>query len=197
MCNDPDRQRRFQPRGMAVVLNNNFLYVTRFLAFTKPGGRQGTDTGKEGAVCQIAINTASTVIGGYVPQQLITFASRLTGFKVDSPGPGNTVGDGVVDPTRAFPNQMQSLVIRGNRGFMPNIAASPTSPLVFNNDTQAFITFLNNVGSGVLADGGAFNLHLGAREPEAGKKDAVLCKSLGHSFHHTGGGGFGLCGVGG
>ena len=60
LCNDPDRERRFQPRGMAVILANTQLYVTRFLSFTKAnGGKQGTDTGKEGAVCRIAINTAA------------------------------------------------------------------------------------------------------------------------------------------
>ena len=95
------------------------------------------------------------------------------------------------EPTyRAFPNQMQSLVIRGNKGFMPNIAASPTSPLVFNNDTQAFVTLLNNIGSGVLADGGSLNLHLGARNPEAGQEETVLRQSLGHRLHQPGGAGY-------
>jgi YVTN family beta-propeller protein len=165
LCNDPDRTRHFQPRGLAVLLSNTQLYVTRFLSFTKNvGGRQGVDNGREGAVCRVKINTASTVIGGYVPAQLIKFAPRLTGFAVDSSG------DGVADETTAYPNQMQNLVIRGNRGFMPNIAASPTSPLIFNNSTQAFLTFMDNIGIGVPADGGSLNLHLGARNPEAGKK---------------------------
>lgn len=166
LCNDPDRSRHFQPRGLSVLLSNTQLYATRFLSFTKTagGGRQGIDTGKEGAVCRISINTASNVIGGYVPAQLIKFTQRPSGFSVDS------TGDGVADPTFAYPNQMQNLVIRGNRGFMPNIAASPASPLIFNNSTQAFLTFLNNIGTGVLADGGALNLHLFARDPEPGKK---------------------------
>jgi YVTN family beta-propeller protein len=185
LCNDPDRQRRFQPRGMAVILANTQLYVTRFLSFTKTaaGGRQGIDTGREGVVCRIAIDTDSPVIGGYVPAQLIKFAPRPTGFAVDS------TGDGIPDPTTAFPNQMQSLVIRENKGFMPNIAASPTSPLAFNNDTQAFVTVLNNVGSGVLADGGALNLHLGARIPEAGKKKLFFANPWAIAFTNQAGAG--------
>ena len=164
LCNDPDRQRRFQPRGMGVILANTQLYVTRFLSFAKDtGGRQGLDAGKEGAVCRIAINTASTSIADYIPAQLIKFASADTGFAVDS------TGDGTPDPTAAFPNQLQSLVFRGNKGFIPNIAASPTSPQVFNTSTQAFLTIMNNVGTGVPGDGGSINLHLGARDPEAGK----------------------------
>lgn len=186
VCNDPNRQRRFQPRGMAIILANTQLYVTRFLSYTKAtGGRQGIDAGKEGAVCRISINTASTVIGDYVPQQLITFAAQPTGFAVDS------TGDGVADQTAAFPNQMQSLVIRGNRGFMPNIAASPTSPLVFNNDTQSFVTFLSNIGSGVLADGGALNLHLGARNPEAGKTKLFFANPWAMAFTTQAGAGNG------
>ncbi len=53
VCNDPDRNRHFQPRGLAVTLNNDRLYVTRFLSFT--GGanaKQGTDDGKVGVVCR-------------------------------------------------------------------------------------------------------------------------------------------------
>jgi YVTN family beta-propeller protein len=165
LCNDPDRTRRFQPRGMGVTLANSQLYVTRFLSYTRAsGGRQGVDEGKEGAVCRIAIDTSATSISGYTPAQLITFAPRATGFNVDR------TGDGVPDSTTAFPNQMQSFVLRGNKGFMPNIAASPTSPLVFNTSTQAFVTIMNNVGVGVPGDGGRLNLHLGARNPEPGKK---------------------------
>jgi YVTN family beta-propeller protein len=182
VCNDPDRNRRFQPRGMAIILSNTQLYVTRFLSFTKErGGRQGVDNGKEGAVCRIAINTSATNISGYVPAQLITFAPQLTGFAVDSNG------DGTPDPTKAFPNQMQSLVIRGNKGFMPNIAASPTSPLVFNNDTEAFVTVLENIGVGVLADGGSLNLHLGARNPEAGKKKLFFANPWAIAFTNQSG----------
>jgi YVTN family beta-propeller protein len=48
LCNDPDRSRHFQPRGLAVTANNAQLYVTRFLSFTRPGGKQGTDNGKQG-----------------------------------------------------------------------------------------------------------------------------------------------------
>ena len=165
LCNDPERHRHFQPRGLAVTEDNLALYVTRFLSFTVPGsGRQGRDTGKQGLVCRLDINTSSPSIGGYQPAEVITLAARKTGFAVDSNG------DGVPDETVAFPNQLQSIVVRGNRAFLPNIAASPQGPLVFNNDTQAFLTFLNGVGTNDQKDGGSLNLHLGARDPETGKK---------------------------
>lgn len=152
--------------SQSISLEDNLaLYVTRFLSFTVPGsGRQGRDTGKQGLVCRFDINTSSPSIGGYQPAEVITLAARKTGFAVDSNG------DGVPDETAAFPNQLQSIVIRGNRAFLPNIAGSPQGPLVFNNDTQAFLTVLNGVGTNDQTDGGSLNLHLGARDPEAGKK---------------------------
>ena len=60
LCNDPDRRRHFQPRGLAVSVDNQALYITRFLSFTIPQfGRQGRDAGKEGLVCRFNVNTSS------------------------------------------------------------------------------------------------------------------------------------------
>ena len=132
-CNNPDRERHFQPRGLAVTKGSSKLYVTGFLAFTRPGGRQADDNGKEGAVCRLSIDTRSNDIDDYSPRKRITLAPRVTGFTVDS------TGDGVPDPTSAFPNQLQSVVIHGSKAYLPNIAASPTGPLRFNVDTQAFV----------------------------------------------------------
>jgi YVTN family beta-propeller protein len=50
IANDPDRTRHFQPRALAVTLDNTKLYVTRFFSFTKSGGQQGDDFGREGLV---------------------------------------------------------------------------------------------------------------------------------------------------
>src|SRR6185436_2190008 len=59
LANDPDRTRHFQPRGLAVTADNSKLYVTRFLSFTRPGGQQGDDFGREGLVAVLDINTSS------------------------------------------------------------------------------------------------------------------------------------------
>jgi YVTN family beta-propeller protein len=168
LCNVPDRNRHFQPRGLAVTRNNRKLYVTGFFAFTRPGGRQGDDTGKEGAVCHLNIRTsAKRVRRGARPAGRIAIAPQGTGFTIDS------TGDGVPDPTSAFPNQLQSIVIRGNQAYLPNIAASPDGPLRFNVDTQAFVNVLDGVRSRQPVDASAskfVNLHLGARNPEPNKK---------------------------
>src|SRR5207302_323835 len=59
IANDPDRNRHFQPRGLSVTADNTKLYVTRFLSYTKPGGRQGDDLGKEAVVAVFTITTSA------------------------------------------------------------------------------------------------------------------------------------------
>ena len=110
-------------------------YVTRFLSFTRPGGKQGDDDGREGVVCRLDINTESDR------------ASPTTGRRsaIALAPAGHRLHDRLAtataspDPTSAFPNQLQSIVIRGNQAYLPNIAASPDGPLRFNLDTQAFV----------------------------------------------------------
>ena len=162
LCNAPDRTRHFQPRGMAVTKNSKRLFVTRFLSFTRTGGVQADDNGREGAVCRLDIKTASAKLKDYRPAQLVRIAPEVTGFTIDS------TGDNVPDPTSAFPNQLQSIVIRGNNAYLPGIAASPTGPLKFNVDTQAFVNVLGNVNGGAARDDSAtkfVNLNLGAKDP--------------------------------
>ena len=163
IANDPDRTRHFQPRGLAVTLDNARLYVTRFLSFTKAGGRQGDDLGKEGLVAVLDINTASTSISGYIVGRTVALAPRISGFKF----PGLT--NPPAPDTLAFPNQLQSIVIRGDRAYLPNIAASPTGPLRFNLDTHAFVNIIGGVTGTTPTDFTVTNLHLGARTPEPGK----------------------------
>jgi YVTN family beta-propeller protein len=177
-CNrDPNFH--FQPRGLAVTKNSRKLYVTSFLAFTKLGGRQGDDTGRQGLVCRLNIKTKSTKIKAYKPRALIALAPQVTGFTVDA------TGDGVADPTAAFPNQLQSIVIHGNQAYLPNIAASPDGPLRFNVDTQAFVNVIDNVNGSSQSDASAnkfLNLHLGARNPEAGKKRLFFANAWAMAF---------------
>jgi YVTN family beta-propeller protein len=68
LCNDPDCERHFQPRGLAVSADNLRLYVTRFLSFTKPGGGHGLDDGEEGAVCRLSIDTGAAHIAAAISQ---------------------------------------------------------------------------------------------------------------------------------
>jgi YVTN family beta-propeller protein len=164
----PDDDLHFQPRGLAVTKNNKKLFVTSLFSFQRPGFRQVSDEGRQGIVCRIKINTKSKRGKlGAKPSARIAILPRDTGFTADK----NL--DGVPDPVLAWPNQMQSIVIRGGQAFLPNIAASPEGPQRFNNSTMAFVNVIDGVNGGSQRDGsnGKFlNLHLGARTPEAGKK---------------------------
>jgi YVTN family beta-propeller protein len=187
-CNEPDTARHFQPRGMAVTRNSRKLFVTGFLSFTAPGGRQASDTGKVGVVCRLKINTRSRRIGTNRPAQRIALAPRVTGFQVDQNA------DGTPDDTTAFPNQMQSIVIRGGNAFVPNIAASPDGPVRFNTSTMAFVNVIDGVNRGRQSDGSAgkfLNLHLGARTPEPGKKKLFFANAWAMAFTDQSGGGEG------
>lgn len=183
LANDPDRSRSFQPRGLAVTADNTKLYVTRFLSYTKPGGRQGDDLGKEGLVAVININTASTFIGDYAVARAVVLAPRVTGFKF----PGLTTPP--APDTFAFPNQLQCIVLRGDRAYLPNIAASPSGPLRFNLDTHAFLNQIGGINSVTPVDLGATNLHLGARDPEPGKRRVFFANPWAIGFSSPSGAG--------
>jgi YVTN family beta-propeller protein len=170
LCNVGDQERHFQPRGLAVSADNTKLFVARTFSFTKAGGKQADDQGKEGIVCRLSINTAANGVGTTVDGP-VALQPMNTGFAIDSSVPP----DGVADPTFAYPNQLQSVVVRGNQAYVPNIAASPSGPLRFNVDTHAFVSVIDNIAapaaSGMTdAQAKALNLHLGARVPEASKK---------------------------
>jgi YVTN family beta-propeller protein len=181
IANDPDRSRHFQPRGLAVTADNSKLYVTRFLSFTRTGGRQGDDGGKEGLVAVLDINTSSANIADYKVGRVIPLASQITGFRFP----------GLTNDTAAFPNQLQSIVIRGETAYLPNIAASPTGPLRFNLDTHAFVNLLPGVNSTAPFNRGALNLHLGAADPEPGKRKLFFANPWAIAFNNQIGSGFG------
>jgi YVTN family beta-propeller protein len=164
----PDRAFHFQPRGMAVTKDSKKLFVTSFFSFQRPGFRQVNDLGRQGVVCRINIDTTPPKgkLGAKASAR-IGILPRDTGFAVDKDL------DNVPDPVVAWPNQLQSIVIRAGRAFLPNIAASPEGPQRFNNSTMAFVNVIDGVSGSSQTDGseGKFlNLHLGARTPEPGKK---------------------------
>ncbi len=179
----PDPEFHFQPRGLAVTKNSKQLYVTSFFSFTRPGFTQVNDEGRQGIVCRIDIDTESARIGKYKPIGRIAILPRNTGFTVDQSG------DGVADPTFAWPNQMQSIVIRGKQAYLPNIAASPEGPLRFNVDTEAFLSVITGVGGPAQTDAGSINMHLGARTPEAGKKKLFFANPWAIDFTNQSGAG--------
>ncbi len=142
-----------QPRGVAITNNNGgagqqFVYVTQFLSQPTASGGPGLDQGSEGKVFVISTTDDAQIQG------VITLAAHDTGFAADRTAFGGTDKD----PTFAYPNQMQSIVLKNGRGYLPNVAASPEGPVKFNVDTQAFLSVFDVAAKSELANG-TINLH--------------------------------------
>jgi|ERR671915_168187 hypothetical protein len=79
---------------------------------------QANDNVREGVVYHLDINTQSTKIADYKPVGAIPVPTQVTGFKVDSDG------DGTPDDTSAFPDQLQSIVIRGDTAYLFQVSST-------------------------------------------------------------------------
>lgn len=162
-----------QPRGIAVasVGGETKVYVTQFLAQTRTDPRpieqkEGFDDGKEGRVTVISAATDTVLT-------TIALAPKATGFKSD----GSTLDKVVFDvnnaatkvDTVAFPNQLESIVIRGNRAYVPNTASSPNGPVKFNVNVQGFLSVIDITTDQEVGDE-TFNMNKGVQLEAVGKK---------------------------
>jgi len=141
-----------QPRGIAITNNNGgqgaqFVYVTQFLSQATAGGRPGQDQGSEGKVFVLSTADLTQIQG------VIVLAAQATGFAADRTKFGGTEAD----PTFAYPNQLQSIVLKNGHGYLPNVAAGPEGPVKFNVDTQAFLSVFDVAAKSELP-GGTINL---------------------------------------
>ncbi|MEZ4513901.1 MAG: beta-propeller fold lactonase family protein [Chloroflexota bacterium] len=146
-----------QPHGVAITNNNGgsgpqFVYVTQFLSQPTASGGPGLDQGSEGKVFVLSTSDDSQIQG------VITLAAHDTGFAADRTKFGGTDAE----PTFAYPNQMQAIVLKNGRGYLPNIAASPEGPVKFNVDTQAFVSVFDVAAKSELPNG-TINLHVAAK----------------------------------
>jgi len=142
-----------QPRGVAITNNNEgqgqqFVYVTQFLSQPTASGDPGLDQGSEGKVFVLSTTDDAQIQG------VITLAAHATGFAANRTAFGGTETEG----TFAYPNQLQAIVLKNGRGYLPNVAASPEGPVRFNVDTQAFLSVFDVAAKSELS-GGTINLH--------------------------------------
>jgi YVTN family beta-propeller protein len=128
-----------------IALGKTKVYVTQFLAQVRDDGRpitekEGRDDGKEGRVTVISAGSDQVV------STVVLNPLADTGFKSD----GSTLDQITVPPaqpasftTGAFPNLLQSIVILGNRAYLPNTGSSPNGPFKFNVNVQGFLSVFN------------------------------------------------------
>ncbi len=178
VCNVGGGLRHFQPGALAISSDSRTLVVTRALAFTREGGVQRDDLGKEGIACRFDLETRKPQQVGLTNPLPIHLAASNTGF-LDIKGRA----------TYAFPNQLENIVIRGGKAYLPNIAASPTGPSKFNTSTHAYVNLIDDI-DGMPSDKGAVNLHLGARDPEPGKQELYFANLSDIAFTTESGSGF-------
>jgi YVTN family beta-propeller protein len=138
-----------KPRGIAVTEEG--FYVSLFLAQLRDDSapvdeQEGFDDGKEGRVVFVQF--------GGSPATIVLDPLANTGFNANG-----SLLDGIppVDPpvfttpTGAFPNQLDSIFIRGDRAYLPNIGASPNGPVRFNVNVQSLLSVIDintNLDSG-------------------------------------------------
>ena len=162
-----------KPRGLAVaeVGGQTKVYVTQFLAQlvddTRPiDQKEGRDDGREGRVTVIDAGNDTVV-------KTIKLAAKATGFKSN----GSTLDKIVFDAnnpatsidTLAFPNQLESIVVRGNRAYVPNTASSPNGPVKFNVNVQSFLSVIDTNADQEVTDE-TFNMNKGIQFEPFGKK---------------------------
>jgi YVTN family beta-propeller protein len=167
-----------QPRGIAITNNNGgtgqqFIYVTQFLSQPTASGSVNRDQGSEGKVFVLSTTDDAQIQG------VITLAAHDTGFAADRTKFGGTDKDA----TFAYPNQLQSIVLKNGRGYLPNVAASPEGPVKFNVDTQAFLSVFDVAAKSELS-GGTINLHA-AVKAQTFKPKLFLANPWAIAFKHT------------
>jgi YVTN family beta-propeller protein len=168
------------------------IFVTQFFAELIPAGLgEGFDTGKRGIVNALAVVDLLPRRIPLSPFGDVGFAANRTNFCAQSapvpphseifcPDPNAPAGSPVItqNPQGAFPNQLASALIRGNRLWLPNIGASPSPPVVFNVNVQGLV---HVVDTETLTEVAGEHVNLNAQvatEPQP----VVPTENLGHLF---------------
>jgi YVTN family beta-propeller protein len=147
-----------EPRGIAITSDGDSddldekVYVTQFLASDRPGTIIGADNYKEGRVTVIGTGT-DTILRQVILNPIADTGFRSNGSALQRIPATNPATFTVV--TGAFPNNLNSIVIKGNRAYLPNNGASPDGPVRFNVNVQALLSVLDTVTDEEGQAGGA------------------------------------------
>ncbi|MBS1807141.1 MAG: beta-propeller fold lactonase family protein [Acidobacteria bacterium] len=135
-----------QPRGIAITNDGDArdddekVYVTQFFAVQRPGTVIGADDYKEGRVTVISTRNDRVVKEvALAPMADVGFNANGSALKrIPATDPATfTV------PTGAFPNFLNAVVIKGDKAYLPNNAASPDGPVRFNVNVQSFLNVID------------------------------------------------------
>ena len=171
-----------EPRALAVTNDGDGsdqdekLYVTSFLAVDKPGKTIGADDYKEAHV-----SVFSTKKDRFLHTVVLNPLANV-GFNAN----GNTLagiapGANFDQPTGAFPNQLNSIVIKGGHAYLPNTAASPNGPVRFNVNLQSFLSVIDLATD---TEGATINMNRGINLEAASATRVFLAVPWAAAFEH-------------
>ena len=184
-----------KPRGIAITdlpggRGHNKVYVTHFLAQLQNDARpvdqkEGRDDGKEGWVTVISL-AGHRVLGNVVLNPLANTGFNSNGSTLDriplqDPPVFNF-------PTGAFPNLLESVVIRGDRAYLANTASSPNGPFRFNVNVQGVLSVVD-ISNDTEAVDQTINMNRGVQFEPPGKR-LFITNPIAVAFKHEGNEGF-------
>lgn len=187
-----------EPRGVAVTSDNDAddadekVYVTQFNGVDIPGKLIGADDYKEGRVTVISTAT-DNVIGQVVLPPVADVGFKSKGSSLNCKLKGATdptcttnAADGSFT-TGAFPNSLNSIVIKNGRAYLPNNAASPDGPVRFNVNVQSFLNVINTATDKEGVVGGApqtINMNRGINFEPASENKLFIGMPWHMAFEH-------------
>lgn len=159
-----------KPRAIAITEDGGTAYVTLFQAQLRSGqtpADEGKDNSKEGRVAVINTNQDRVVAPVALSPILTGFASRgslLDRIPVADPANPN----GTLVQTSAFPNLLQSVVLKGNRAYVPGTCSSPDGNARFNVNVQSCLSVIDIATNTEF--GQSLNMNRGVNFESVGKK---------------------------
>lgn len=193
-----------EPRGIAITSdgdaddNDEKVYVTQFLAVDRPNTIIGSDDYKEGRVT--VLSTASdSVIKQVVLNPIANVGFRSQGSALACKIKGATDPTCVTNApagsftTGAFPNALNSVVIKGDRAYLPNNASSPDGPTRFNVNVQGFLSVVDTTADAEGQAGGqvqTINMNRGINFEPSGPNKLFFGMAWHIAFKHNGNEGY-------
>jgi YVTN family beta-propeller protein len=173
------------PKPAAIAITDDKVYVTLFLAQLRTDNRsvtekEGRDDGKEGRVVVISLPN-NKIIGTVTLNPLADTGFKSNGSVLDRIG--------ATDPatftftTAAFPNLLQSIVIKGNRAYLPNVGSSPNGPVRFNVNVQGLLSVFDTTTD--QDSGQTINMNKGIQFEPPGRR-LFATTPIAMAFKHSG-----------
>jgi YVTN family beta-propeller protein len=166
-----------KPHGLAITADGKKVYVTQLLSEQPAPGEkrpltqtEGADDGRVGRVTVIdgqTNNVINTVILNPLPNVGDAFKSdgnTLARQPLSTP----PVFDNV---TGAFPNLLESIIVRGNFAYVSGTCSSPNGPFRFNVNVQSCLSIIDTTRDAeAFGAGTTLNMNVGVNFEKVGVK---------------------------